>query len=134
KLAEEILEKGGALISEYPPGTSPRSNYFVERDRLQSGLSDGICIIETDRVGGTMHTFKFASEQNRPVGALAHPPQFQTAKSHGNKFIIEEQGGYPLGTAEEISKFIGILKNNTRDSPTQTLDNSNLDDSQLRLF
>lgn len=134
KLALEILEKGGALISEYPPGTSPRNNYFVERDRLQSGLSQAICIIETDRIGGTMHTFKFATAQNREIGALSHPPQFQTVKSNGNRYIIEERGGYSLGTSEEINHFINILKNitdsNIEAMPKEQYENN----SQLRLF
>ncbi|MDW5290975.1 DNA-processing protein DprA [Formosa sp. PL04] len=70
KLASEIIKNGGALISEYPPGTAPKRNYFVERDRLQRELSNGICIIETKTKGGTMHTYKFVKKQNKQVGLV----------------------------------------------------------------
>ena len=61
-LAEAILESGGLLLSEYPPGIRPRRNYFVARDRLQSGLGRGLCVIEAELSGGTMHTVRFAEK------------------------------------------------------------------------
>ena len=64
-LAREIIEKGGCLISEYPAGTKPDMNYFIQRDRLQSGMCAGVVVVETGEQGGTMHTVKFARAQNR---------------------------------------------------------------------
>ena len=59
-LAEKILDKGGCLISEYPIKTRVFKNFFVERDRLQSGLSDGVFVIETGEKGGKLHTVGYA--------------------------------------------------------------------------
>jgi DNA processing protein len=65
KLAEEILQSDGLLVSENPPGTIQHSGLLISRDRLQSGLSLGVFPIETDVVGGTMHTVQFAKDQKR---------------------------------------------------------------------
>ena len=64
-LAKNILDSGGLLIAENPPGTIPVGHLFVSRDRLQSGLSLAVFPIETDIKGGTMHTVRFSEEQNR---------------------------------------------------------------------
>ena len=66
-LAEQILEAGGILISENMPGEAFGKAAFVSRDRLQSGLSQGVFVIETSEKGGTMHTARFAQEQSRLV-------------------------------------------------------------------
>ena len=65
-LADRIIENG-CLITEYPPYTKFNANYFVARDRLQSGLSHGVLVIETNIKGGTLHTVNFAIKQMRPV-------------------------------------------------------------------
>jgi DNA processing protein len=67
KLSEDILNTNGMLLSENPPGTFSHRGLLVARDRLQSGLSLGVFPIETDVVGGTMHTVQFSQEQNRPL-------------------------------------------------------------------
>lgn len=61
QLAETILNNNGALISEYPLGTKIFRNCFVNRDRIQSGLSFGVFVIETGIKGGTMHTVRSRS-------------------------------------------------------------------------
>ena len=66
-LAERIVETGGALISEYLPGTRPHATFFVERDRLQAAIADFVVVIETGMAGGTMHTVRFARELKVPV-------------------------------------------------------------------
>jgi DNA processing protein len=70
ELSENIVESGGLLLSEYPENTSPRKPYFIQRDRLQSGLSQGVVVIESEITGGTMHTANFAIKQNRHLGCL----------------------------------------------------------------
>lgn len=64
-LAEEIVKNKGLLISEYPPGCKPQKSAFVQRDRIQSGLSLGVCPVQTDVSGGTQHTIKFTQKQKR---------------------------------------------------------------------
>jgi DNA processing protein len=67
RLAKTILENGGLLISEYPTGTKLEKYMYVERDRLQSTLSDGIIVIEATLGSGTMHTVRAAQRQGKPI-------------------------------------------------------------------
>jgi DNA processing protein len=102
-LAERILANGGCLISEYPPGERPHPQYFVQRDRLQSGLSHAVVVVETDVRGGTMHTVKAAVDQRRPLFCLAHPRQFLTSEtSRGNRRLISEGKASGFDGAAEL--------------------------------
>lgn len=110
KLADAIVDGGGALVSEYAPGTRPRPNYFVERDRLQSGLSLGVIVVETDVEGGTMHTAGFAVKQQRRLASVVHPPKFAADKNaRGNQKLIIESGAFPLEKKEDLDAFIALL-------------------------
>jgi len=66
-LADDILTKSGLLIAENPPNSITYKGAFVQRDRLQSALSVAIFPIETEVQGGTMHTVRFAHEQDRLI-------------------------------------------------------------------
>jgi DNA processing protein len=78
-LAQEIVDKGGALISEYAPGEEVQRHHFVDRDRIQAGLSDAVLVIETDIAGGAMHTVRFAREARVPVWVTFPSAKIQTA-------------------------------------------------------
>jgi DNA processing protein len=67
ELAAAIVESGGALIAEVPPGVTPRRSHFVARDRLQSALAVAVVVAQTGIEGGTMHTVRYAAAQGRPV-------------------------------------------------------------------
>jgi DNA processing protein len=106
QLAERILESGGALITEYPPGTPPTRSSFIERDRLQSGLSLGIVVVETDIKGGTMHTVRHARDQGRGIAAISHPPEFvKEAKAQGNQQLIKDLIARPLANRDDLFRF-----------------------------
>ena len=81
KLAEEILDAGGAVISEVPPGTSPSARTLVARNRLQAGMADAVVIAQCGLDSGTMHTARFAMLQGRilivpePTGTFADESQ-----------------------------------------------------------
>jgi DNA processing protein len=66
-LARRILETGGALISEYPPGMGPRKWTFPARNRIISGLSRGVLIVEAPQKSGALITGRFALDQNRDL-------------------------------------------------------------------
>jgi DNA processing protein len=121
-LAERILDGGGLLISEYFVGQKPLANYFVERDRLQAGLSNGIIVVETDIKGGTMHTVKFAKENKRRIAAFNHgrPELLHHPKTQGNQMLIREGTAFSLGTKEEIDNYLELLLNdhNARINPS----------------
>jgi DNA processing protein len=67
RLADEIADLHGALVSETPLGVQVHRSSFVQRDRIQSGLSIAVFAIQTDVEGGTMHTVRFAERDNRLV-------------------------------------------------------------------
>lgn len=132
-LADEIIHKEGLIISEYPIGRKPMNNFFVERDRLQSGLSQAICVIETDIKGGTMHTVGFAEKQGRLISCINHPEENRNhPKVNGNQMLINSNRAYSLGNPDEINKFIVDLNDKVekaflkyKDSTISLLKNDN---------
>jgi DNA processing protein len=110
-LAERLLEGGGCLVSEYPIGITPIRTAFAERDRIQSGLSDGVLVIETDVKGGTMHTVRFAREQVRALACVAHPEKWLCEeKTRGNQKLIADCWARPITDGESLLIFLnGII-------------------------
>jgi DNA processing protein len=104
KLADEILGNNGAIVSEYPWGTKINRSFFVERDRIQSGLSLGVFVVETGVTGGTMHTVKFCKDQKRSLIVLKHPDAFiDEPKTSGNANLISgKQADVVFETEEDI--------------------------------
>ena len=70
ELAETILARGGALVGEYPPGQAPLPYHFPRRNRIISGLADGLLLIEATLKSGTQSTVNHALEQGRVIFAL----------------------------------------------------------------
>ncbi len=87
-LAKEIVETGGALISEFSPKTEPRKEFFPMRNRIVSGISKGLLVIEAPLKSGTMITVNFALEQNRDVFAI--PGNIDQKNSEGTNYLISE--------------------------------------------
>lgn len=69
KLADHILASGGALVSQYPIGTDPRPQQFVQRDRTQAGMSQGVVMVQSDLKGGSLHASRAALSYNRWLAA-----------------------------------------------------------------
>lgn len=72
ELFRRIIENGGAVVSEYPPDTEVYSKNFPKRNRIVSGLSDGILVIEGKYRSGTTITARYGFEQGKPVFCLPH--------------------------------------------------------------
>jgi DNA processing protein len=103
-LASQIAENG-AIVSEYPLGTRPDANNFPPRNRIISGLSRGVVIVEAGDRSGALITAKFAADQGRDVfavpGSILHPG------SNGCNALIQ-QGAIPLLTVNDILNHLNL--------------------------
>lgn len=86
-LAKSILEKGGALISEYSSSEAPRRENFIARNRLIATLGQGVLITEAAEKSGSLHTARFALEQG--IEVLAVPGNITNSNSQGTNNLIK---------------------------------------------
>ncbi|OAM77395.1 DNA-processing protein DprA [Devosia elaeis] len=103
-LAHDILDNGGALITEMPLGWEPRARDFPRRNRLVSGLSLGVVVVEAAKRSGSLITARLALEQNREVFAVPGSPLDPRAEG-GNALI--QQGARLVTNAADIIEGLG---------------------------
>lgn len=104
KLAARIIENG-CLISEYPPGAEPARHTFPERNRIISGLSSAVVVVEAGEKSGTMITVGTALDQGRDV--LAVPGEISRSSALGSNRLIRDGSGVVLET-RDILRAIGV--------------------------
>ncbi len=105
RLAERMLARGGALISEYEPGTPPYARNFLDRNRIVSGLSRGVLIVEAPAKSGALVTARHAAEQGRDVFVVPGPAAHQNYE--GSHALIR-QGAELVTKPEEILASYGM--------------------------
>lgn len=104
-LSKEIIEKNGLLISEYPPLFSASKFTFPARNRIISGISLGILIVEAAERSGTLITARYALEQNREIFAI--PGNIFSLQSVGTNKLIK-QGAEPVTSSEDIFRSLNL--------------------------
>lgn len=102
-LAKDMLDKGGAIVSEYEPGTLARDFQFLERNRIVSGLSDAVIVTEAAARSGTLSTVAHALDQNREVFVV--PGNITSPLSVGCNNLIK-QGAHPITCADDVLEII----------------------------
>jgi len=107
KLARKILENGGALVSEYPPGTPGLKQNFPERNRIISGMSIGVLVVEAKQKSGALITAEWAKKQGRKIFAV--PGSIHSLNSRGCHFLIK-QGAKLVDSANDILKELNLPK------------------------
>ncbi len=96
---KKLYNKINLVISEYPPQTPPKKHYFLERNRIISGLADGLLIIEANKRSGTLNTAKHAAEQGKEVFAVPGP--INSPNSAGTTWLIN-QGAKAVNNIKDI--------------------------------
>jgi|TARA_B100000315_G_C14470291_1_gene537987 DNA processing protein len=108
-LAKRILSEGGCLVSEHALGVSAQRYSFVERDRLQSGLSNAVVVVETGVGGGSMHTVGFCKEQRRKLACVSPPDKNADAQfAEGHRMLISK-GAKSLRNKGDVSELVGSI-------------------------
>lgn len=125
KLAESIVASGGTIVSEYPLGTFPAPQNFPIRNRILSGISIGVLVIEAAEYSGTRITARCAMEQNRDVYAV---PGNVTNKNAWGPNTLIKQGAKLTATWEDVWE---DLPSQIRSQLEQELGNAGQDESKL---
>ncbi|MGX8140937.1 DNA-processing protein DprA [Serratia marcescens] len=111
RLAKDILDNGGAWVSEYPVGRPAFKESFVQRNRIQVGLSATSILIEAAKDSGTMTQADFAIKAQRPIFAVI--PHKENNPLHlnceGNIQLVNNKLANPLRTSEDYDKLISII-------------------------
>lgn len=100
-LAEAIVCNGGLLMSEYEIGKTVNRYNLVARDRLQASLSSATIVVQTGRVGGTMHAVNVTIKSGKPLYAVTYH-DVHSDKVAGNSYLIDSKGAIPLTSKSDI--------------------------------
>ena len=103
----DLLCTQGGVCSEYPPGTAPRNSLFPPRNRIISGLSDFVLVIEAKHRSGTLITVDMALEQGREVYAL--PGRVTDALSEGTNRLLQQGAAVALSPQDMIGSLTGQI-------------------------
>ena len=107
KLYDKIIKSNGAIISEYPIGTKPLSENFPARNRIISGLSDGVIVVEATNRSGALITVDFALEQGKEIYVV--PGSITSVQSLGTNNLIK-QGAKVITNVNDVLEDLRKIK------------------------
>lgn len=110
-LARQIVERGGCLLSEYPPGVEPMKHHFLARNRIIAGLSRGIVVVEAGARSGSLVTAQFAADYGRDVFVLKSD---RGDEGNSGGICMIEQGALEVRSAADVLREYGICTQSAR--------------------
>ena len=116
-MAEQITQHG-AVMSDYAPGTPPEASNFPPRNRIISGLSMAVVVVEAGETSGALITAEFAAEQGREIFAV--PGNIYAPQSKGTNKLIQ-QGAQPLLSASDIMQALNLTRMGQHKAARKTL-------------
>jgi len=128
-LAREIIERGGALVSEFEEHFEATPWSFPKRNRIMAGFSHAVLVIEGAQKSGTMITARLATEYNREV--LAVPGPITSTASEGTNWLIKT-GATPVTSGNDILEALGIAQN--EELEVNKIDKNNLSENEKRVI
>lgn len=131
RLAAQILDGRGAIISEYVPGTQPEAANFPPRNRIISGLSRGILIVESGAKGGALITVEFANEQGRDIFVV--PGSIFSRMSDGTNALLR-QGAKAVTCANDILEDLSLLRVAEQVEIRQVVGENDVEKALLRIL
>lgn len=108
KLAQDILDNGGCLVSEYEPNAKVTKSTYVERDAVIAALTKATMVIECGEKSGTMHTVNAAESMRRDL-ACYYIEDPSKGQYKGNEFIIKMKGATKVSDTEELTEFLDAI-------------------------
>lgn len=105
-LAEEMSGKKGAVVSEYPCGVAAQRAYFPRRNRIITGLSRAIVVVESGERGGSLITARFAMDENRELFAI--PGRIYSERSRGTNILIQRSEARLTLTPQDVLETLGV--------------------------
>src|SRR6056297_1912990 len=106
RIVREIIDSGGAVITEFEPGTQPDAVNFPERNRIVSGMSHGVLVVESGIKGGSMITARCALDQNREVFVIPHLLDYPGGE--GCNYLIRTGQGKLVQSLQDIEEEISV--------------------------
>lgn len=103
KLCHEIVNQGGCILSEYLPEDPPKKYYFIARNRIISGISDGILVVEAKKKSATSIIVDFALEQGRQVFAV--PGNINNPNANGTNELIKQGAKLTTGLFDILEEY-----------------------------